>query len=87
MRNYGITTVYGDNFAKEWPIEAFAKISIKFVRYEKFKNDIYLAALPLINSRQVRLLDHPRMINQTLDLERDTTRGGRNQHHPPRSCA
>jgi hypothetical protein len=86
LRNYGITTVYGDNFAKEWPIEAFAKYGIKYVRYEKFKNDIYLAALPLINSRQVRLLDHPRMINQTLDLERDTTRGGRDSiTHPDRA--
>jgi hypothetical protein len=86
LRDYGITTVYGDNYAKEWPIEQFARHGIKYVRYDKFKNDIYLAALPLINSRQVRLLDHPRMINQTLDLERDTTRGGRDSiTHPDRA--
>ena len=57
LRDYGITTVYGDNYAKEWPIEAFALHGIKYVRYDKFKNEIYLTALPLINSRQVRLLD------------------------------
>jgi hypothetical protein len=60
LRDYGITTVYGDNYAKEWPIEAFAQHGIKYTRYDKTKNDIYLAALPLINSRQVRLLDNTR---------------------------
>jgi hypothetical protein len=85
LRDYGISTVDGDNYAKEWPIEQFAQHGIKYVRYDKFKNDIYLAALPLINSRQVRLLDHARLINQTLDLERDTTRQGRDSiNHPDR---
>jgi hypothetical protein len=86
LLDYGITTVYGDNYAKEWPIEAFAQHGIKYVRYHLTKNDIYLAALPKINSRQFRLLDHARLVNQTLDLERDTTRGGRDSiTHPART--
>jgi hypothetical protein len=86
LHDYGIRTVYGDNYAKEWPIEQFAQHGIKYVRYDKFKTDIYLNALPKINSRQFRLLDHTRLVNQTLDLERDTSRGGRESiNHPDRT--
>jgi hypothetical protein len=84
LREYGIRTVYGDAYAKEWVIEAFARHEIKYVRYHLTKSDIYLNALPKINSRQFRLLDITRFINQTLDLERDSTRSGRDLITHPR---
>ena len=83
LRDYGINTVFGDAYAKEWVIEAFALHGIRYVRYHLTKNEIYLNALPKINSRLFRLLDITRFVNETLDLERDTTRGGRNSiTHP-----
>ena len=38
---------------------------------------LYANALPLLNSRRVELLDHPRLQAQLLGLERRTARGGR----------
>jgi hypothetical protein len=73
-----------DHHAKSGPVEQFAKHGIKYVPADKTKSEIYLAALPLIKSHQVRLLEHTRMISQLVDLERDTTRGGRDSiSHPP----
>jgi hypothetical protein len=40
--------------------------------------------LPLLNSARIDLLDHPRLINQLLGLERRTVRGGRDSiDHTP----
>ena len=40
--------------------------------------------LPRINAKTIRLLDHPRTINQICMLERRTMRGGRDSiDHPP----
>ncbi|HEX7618777.1 MAG TPA: hypothetical protein VF480_08675, partial [Verrucomicrobiae bacterium] len=50
----------------------------------KTKNDIYRDLLPIINSRQCDLLDHPRLFGQLVSLERRTARGGRDSiDHPP----
>ena len=44
----------------------------------KTKAELYGAALPpLINSRRVELLDHPRLVAQLCGLERRTAWGGR----------
>jgi hypothetical protein len=48
------------------------------------KSDIYLTALPLLNSRRVELLDNPRLVNQLCALERRTARGGKDSvDHSP----
>jgi hypothetical protein len=40
--------------------------------------------LPRLNAKTIRLLDHPRAINQICTLERRTMRGGRDTiDHPP----
>jgi len=44
---------------------------------------LYIDLLPLINSRRVELLDNARLINQLVSLERQVSRGGReNIDHP-----
>jgi hypothetical protein len=46
---------------------------------------LYVALLPLINSAKVELLDHPVLIAQLCNLERRTSRAGRDSiDHPPR---
>ncbi len=83
LRSYWISSVRGDNYAKEWPVEQFARHGITYQAAGKFKNDIYIATLPLINSAQVSLLDHTKMVNQLLDLDRVSARGGRESvDHP-----
>ena len=40
----------------------------------KSKSEIYRDALPRLNSGKLRLLDHPRLVNQLCSLERSTSR-------------
>ena len=51
---------------------------------DKPKSDIYRDFLPLLNSGEVELLDHTKMINQLINLERRTARSGKDSiDHPP----
>jgi hypothetical protein len=84
IKSYGITSCSGDRYAGEWPREQFRKRGITYEISEKTKSEIYLAALPMINSRRVDLLDHKRLLSQFLSLERRTARGGRDSiDHAP----
>jgi hypothetical protein len=47
------------------------------VEYLKPKSELYLDFLPILNSGGVRLLDHSRLFNQIIGLERRTRRSGR----------
>ena len=74
----------GDRYAGEWPREQFRKLGIQYELSQKPKSDLYRDFLPLVNSRQVDLLDLPRAIAQLISLERRTARGGRDSiDHPP----
>ena len=54
--------------------------------YRNGTRAIYAEFLPALNGRRVWLLDHPRLIGQCCNLERRTTRGGRDSiDHQPRS--
>ena len=84
LRQYQVWTVYGDRYAGEWCREPFIQRGIGYETSERAKSDIYRDFLPLLNSRAVALLDHRRMRQQFLALERRTTRGGRDSiDHPP----
>jgi hypothetical protein len=84
LKLYGITAVTGDRYAGMWPRERFKMHGIDYKVSEKTKNDIYRDLLPIINSRQCDLLDHPRLFGQLVSLERRTARGGRDSiDHPP----
>jgi hypothetical protein len=75
LRNYNLASCTGDRYAGEWPREQFAKFGINYYASAKSKTELYLDLLPLINSRRIELLDHPKSINQLLGLERSTMRG------------
>lgn len=84
LKSYGVSTVVGDRYAGEWPRERFREHGITYEPSEKNKNEIYGAALPLLNSGRVELLDHPRLAAQLCGLERRTARGGRDSiDHAP----
>jgi hypothetical protein len=74
---YGVTKVVGDRYAGEWPKEQFGKFGIMYEQSAKPKSELYLDLLAAINSKRVQLLDHPKLINQLLGLERRTSRSGR----------
>jgi hypothetical protein len=84
LKQYRIYTIQGDRYAGEWPREQFKKRGITYQAAQKPKSDIFLELLPQINSRSVDLLDHPKLINQLVSLERRTARGGRDSiDHAP----
>ncbi len=84
LKSYHLSTVTGDRYGGEWPRERFRTHGINYRIGKKPKSDLYKEMLPLINSGEVEFLDHPRMINQLVNLERRTGRGGRDSiDHPP----
>lgn len=81
---YRCRRVTGDRYGGEWPPDEFAKHNVEYVASELFKSEIYRDAIPILTSRQVTLLDLPRLVNQIAALERRTARGGRDTiDHPP----
>jgi hypothetical protein len=83
LKSYGVSRVYGDRFAGEWPRERFRVHGVEYVVAAKSKSDLYCALLPLLNSRRVELLDNKRLVAQLCSLERRVARGGRDSiDHP-----
>lgn len=84
LKAYRVSKVTGDRYAGEWPRETFRRHGISYEPSNRTKSEIYLAALPLLNSNRVELLDHARLTAQIVGLERRTARGGRDSiDHPP----
>jgi hypothetical protein len=64
--------------------EQFKKRGVNYEPAEKTKSDIYASLLPLINSTAIDLLDNERLTAQLVQLERRTSRGGRDSiDHAP----
>jgi hypothetical protein len=83
-KTYRINKVVGDRYAGEFPRELFRKFGISYELSAAPKSDLYRDTLPLINSRRVALLDHNKMVNQFIGLERRTARSGRDSiDHAP----
>jgi hypothetical protein len=84
LRLYGVTSVRGDRYAGEWPRERFRVHGIAYELSDKTTSDTYRDFLPIVNSRQCDLLDHPRLFGQLVSLERRASRAGRDLiSHPP----
>ena len=85
LAGYRINRVSGDRYAGEWPREQFRKRGVTYAPADKTASQLFLEALPLINGRQVGLLDHRRLLDQLIGLERRTSFGtGRDTvGHPP----
>jgi hypothetical protein len=77
LRRYQIREVTGDNYAGEWPKEPMRKHGIEYVRSDMTKGAIYASFLPMLNSRNVRLLDHAVLKSELCGLERKTAWGGK----------
>jgi hypothetical protein len=84
LRSYRVSTIVGDKYAGEWPVEAFRKLNITYEQSAKPKSDLYRDLLPLVNSGAVALLDNAKLIAQFTSLERRVARGGRDSiDHAP----
>jgi hypothetical protein len=77
FKRYHVGTIEGDRYGGEWPREAFARHGITYRVAARTRSDLYRDVLPELNSRNVALLDSPRLVAQLCGLERRTSRGGR----------
>jgi hypothetical protein len=77
LKRYRIARIEGDRYAGEWPREAFRRHGIEYCCAKKTKSELYGTLLPESNSRNIALLDNPRLAAQLVGLERRTSRGGR----------
>jgi len=83
FRQYAITTVQADKYAGSWPSETFQKHGVHVKPVTMSKSEIYLEALPLINSGLIELPDHKKLLFQLQSLERRVRSGGRDSiDHP-----
>ena len=82
---YKIGRVEGDRYAGEWPREQFRKRGVRYDVSDKTASQLFLELLPSVNACSVRLLEHRRLIDQLVNLERRTSFGtGRDTvGHPP----
>jgi hypothetical protein len=84
FRRYGINRTNGDRYAAEWSARSFEKKGIAYKHCETPRSGLYLNLLPHLNSKTIRLLDHPRSINQICSLERSIRRGAADAIDHPR---
>ena len=85
LKGYGVLNVTGDRFAAEWPIAEFSAHGVSYTQCEQNKSELYLAFIPVTNSRGVELPDDKRLLTQLRRLERKRGRAGKDSvDHPPR---
>ncbi|HEV7254502.1 MAG TPA: terminase [Mesorhizobium sp.] len=77
LRTYKINMVTGDRYGAGWVQEAFRTAGLRYVASERTRSEIYLDALPLLMGETAVLLDNSRLVGQIAQLERRTSRQGR----------
>jgi hypothetical protein len=77
LRRYQITEVVGDQFSAGFAGAEFRRHGIEFTVSERKTNECLLDSLAIINTKRARLLDHPKLRKQWLNLKRDYASGGR----------
>jgi hypothetical protein len=74
---YRVGSITGDRFSSGWNATAWQRAGIKYVPSQLTKSELYLAALPMLLSGQVRLVDSLKMRQQFVALERRVHPNGR----------
>jgi hypothetical protein len=77
LKEYGLTSVVGDNYSAEWVVGAFKDEGIGYEVSELVKSQLYLESLPLFMRGAVSIPDHPKLIRELRLLERRTSRIGK----------
>ncbi len=84
LKEYRVSKVTGDRYGGEWVRESFRRHGIAYELSAQPKSDLYRDAVPLVNAKTLDLLDHDRLTNQLIGLERRTARGGKDSiDHAP----
>jgi hypothetical protein len=85
LKKYKISEVTGDKYAGTWCSDSFKAERINYNFSELNKSELYLEALPYINSQMVELLDSPDLIRELRLLERRRGSSGKDTVDHPKS--
>ena len=77
LHSFRIMAVQGDHFSGGFAASEFVRNGIQYWPAPRSKSEFYLAALPLILSGRLRLLDNEKLRKQFSKLERTLHAGGR----------
>lgn len=84
LKAYGITQATADAWARGYVFTNFEKHGIQMEKSKHDRSSIYLELLAYLNSGRCELLNHPRMLNQFLALQRRTGTSGKDAIDHPR---
>jgi len=77
IKQYRCFTIMGDRYAGSWPKDEFYKHRVTMQHSELSRSELYQFALPMLRNETVELPRDQQMINEFANLERRTSRGGR----------
>ncbi|MGP9831142.1 hypothetical protein [Marinobacter sp. NSM] len=77
LKQYRISTIHGDRYAADWPVQEFAKHRITMKPSELNRSELYLELLPMLQTGTVDLPPDEKTLTQFSLLERRTGRSGK----------
>jgi hypothetical protein len=77
LKLYRVSSVTGDRYSSGWNADEWSRAGIQYRPSTLVKSELYLAALPMLLSAQVRLIDNEKMRRQFVGLERRVHSNGR----------
>jgi hypothetical protein len=88
LKRFRILSVTGDNYAGDWPVEAFRTLGIHYRPCDAPKNELYRELLPVLcgGREQIELLDNATQTNQFASLERRARSSGKDVIDHPRGA-
>jgi hypothetical protein len=77
IKQYKCYAVMSDRYAGSWPKDEFSKHRVKLEHSELSRSELYQFALPMLRTERVELPRDQQMVNEFANLERRTSRAGR----------
>ena len=84
FKAYGCYTIWADSYTGDFPREQFRLHGVTCKPCPWDRSELYLQLLPLVNAKQVQLLDVPELLRELRGLERRRGPSGRDRcdHRP-----
>ncbi|WOJ93679.1 hypothetical protein R0135_00580 [Congregibacter variabilis] len=84
LQQYRIQVVGGDKYAGQWVANEFSRHGVRYNYSAKNRSELYIDTLAMLNAGEVELPPVDKLARQFANLERRTSRSGRDSiDHPP----
>jgi|TARA_R100001509_G_scaffold68798_1_gene38131 hypothetical protein len=77
IKDYRCYMIQSDAYAGSWPRDEFSKHRVRLEKSELSRSELYQFALPVLRSERVQLPNDQQLIQEFANLERRTSRAGR----------